>query len=130
MSALLSDELWGVVKPLLPVHPWSPKGGAPRCDDRKCLEGILYILRSGSAWNLLPKEFGVSSTTCWRRFKEWTQLGVWDQVHRKLLRGLAEVKALDIKRVVIDSASVRALFGGRTPARTPRIAGKMAVNAI
>ncbi len=129
-STLLSDELWSVVKPLLPVHPPSPKGGAPRRDDRKCLEGILYVLRAGGAWKLLPKDFGVSSSTCWRRFREWTQAGVWDRVHRILLRGLSEAKALDITRVVVDSASVRALFGGRTPARTRWIAGKMAANAI
>src|SRR5262245_3980756 len=130
MSALLSDELWCVVKPLLPVHRRSPKGGAPPCDDRACLEGILYVLRSGCAWRFLPAEFGVSPTTCWRRLRDWTKAGVWDQVHRKLLRGLAKAKALDITLVVVDSASVRAVFGGCTRARTPRIAGKMAVNAI
>jgi len=130
MSALLSDELWNVVEPLLPQHRRSPKGGAPPCDDRDCLEGILYVLRSGCAWRLLPEEYGVSSTTCWRRLRDWTKAGVWDQVHRKLLRALAEAKALDITRVVVDSASVRAVFGGRTPAQTPRIAAKMAANAI
>ena len=130
MSTLLSDELWRFVQPLLPVHPPSPKGGAPRCDDRKCLEGILYVLRSGCSWQLMPKEFGASGTTCWRRLAEWTKADVWDQVHRVLLRELAKAKALDTTTVVIDSASVRALFGGRTLARTPRIAAKMAANAI
>ena len=44
----------------------------------------------GIAWNLLPQEFGVSPSTCWRRFDAWTHAGVWDKVHRKLLTRLAE----------------------------------------
>ena len=118
MTTLLSDELWSAVAPLLPEHRPAPKGGHPWCDDRKCLEGILYVLRGGIAWKLLPKEFGVSPSTCWRRFDAWTSAGVWDKVHRKLLSQLAEKGALDIDRVIIDSASVRAVKGGRTPGRT------------
>jgi len=118
MTKLLTDELWSTVAPLLPKHPPSPKGGHPRCDDRKCLEGILYVLRGGIAWRLLPQEFGVSPVTCWRRFDEWTHACVWDKVHRNLLKKLALRGALDLDRVLIDSASVRAQKGGRTPDRT------------
>lgn len=119
MLTLLSDELWAAVKPLLPKHRPSPKGGAPRCSDRQCLEAILYVLRGGIAWSLLPKEFGVSSSTAWRRLRDWTAAGVWDRLHRKLLRTLGERGELDTERVIIDSASVRALKGGRTPALIP-----------
>lgn len=130
MVPLLSDALWNTVKPLLPVHKPSPKGGAPRRDDRKCLEGILYVLRGGIAWRLVPKrEFGVSGSTCWRRFDEWTQAGVWDKVHRILLRELGKQGQLDTRWAVIDSASVRALKGGRTPAQTPRTVENQAANA-
>jgi transposase len=118
MRKLLTDELWSTVAPLLPKHRPSPKGGHPWCDDRPCLEGILYVLRGGIAWNLLPADFGVSSSTCWRRFNKWTNAGVWDKLHRKLLSQLAEKGALDIDRVIIDSASVRAVKGGRTLDRT------------
>ena len=129
MSTLLTEELWATVQPLLPKHPPSPKGGAPRCNDRQCLEGILYVLKCGIPWQFVPqKEFGVSGSTCWRRFAAWTAAGVWDEVHKTTLRGLAQVKALDTDRAIIDSASVRALFGGSIPAQTPRIAGKTAVN--
>ena len=113
---LLSDELWLAIEPLLPKHRPSAKGGPPRRDDRRCLEAILYVLRGGIARNLVPqKEFGVSGCTAWRRFREWTQAGVWDEVHRKLLRQLGERGKLKTERVVIDSASVRAQKGGRTP---------------
>src|SRR3954465_4913872 len=110
MSDLLPDGLWLAVEPLLPKHPPSPKGGRQRKSDRACLEGILYVLQGGIPWRLLPPDIGVSCTTCWRRFHEWSQAGVWDKVHCKLLQGLADAGKLDIDQVIIDSASVRALF--------------------
>jgi transposase len=129
MSALLTEDLWNTIEPLLPKHPPSPKGGAPRRDDRPCLEGILFVLQGGIPWRLVPqKEFGVSGITCWRRFAEWTAAGVWDRVHTTILKGLAQVKGLNTDRAIIDSASVRALFGGFIRVRTPRIAAKTAVN--
>jgi transposase len=127
MVHLLSDELWDLVKPLLPKHPPSRKGGAPRRNDRNCLEGILYVLRGGIAWRLLPKEFGVSPSTCWRRFHEWSMGGVFDQVHRKVLAELGKQGQLDTD-TVIDSASVRALKGGRTLARIQPIAASPAAS--
>jgi len=130
MTTLLTDELWSTVEPLLPKHQPSPKGGHPWCDDRSCLEGILYVLKGGIAWHLLPKDFGVSSSTCWRRYNEWTQAGVWDQVHRKLLSELGQRGALDIDRVIIDSASVRAVKGGHTPDRTRPIAASRAASGM
>jgi transposase len=130
MTPLLTDELWSTVEPLLPKHQPSPKGGHPRCNDRQCLEGVLYVLRGGIAWRLLPKDFGVSSSSCWRRFDEWTQAGVWDKVHRKLLSELGQQGALDIDRAIIDSASVRAQKGGRIPDRTRPTAVNPAANGM
>jgi transposase len=72
----------------------------------------MYVLRGGIPWKMLPPGYGVSYSTCWRRFHEWSQAGVWDKVHKLLLQPLAEAKVLDIDRVIIDSASVRALYGG------------------
>jgi len=113
---LLSDELWFAIEPLLPKHSPSPKGGPPWRNDRQCLDAILYVLRGGIAWQLVPqKEFGVSGSTAWRRFRDWTRAGIWDEVHRKLLRQLGERGKLKAERVVIDSAVVRALKGGHTP---------------
>jgi transposase len=128
-STLASDELWFVVEPLLPKHAPSPKGGAPRRNDRQCLDAILYVLRGGISWQLVPqKQFGVSGSTAWRRFRDWTQAGVWDEVHRKLLRELGERGELKTERVVIDSASVRALKGGRTPDPIRSIAASQAAS--
>jgi transposase len=128
-TALLSDELWFAIEPYLPRHRPSPKGGAPRRADRQCLEAILYVLRGGIAWRLVPrKEFGVSGSTAWRRFHEWTEAGAWDEVHRKLLRQLGERGQLKTERVVIDSAVVRALKGGRTPDRIRSTAASQAAS--
>ncbi len=119
MVPVLSDQLWSTVEPLLPKHKPSPKGGHPRCNDRQCLEGIMYVLKGGIAWRLLPTDFGVSSSSCWRRFNEWTIAGIWDKVHRKLLSELGQQGDLDVNRVVIDSASVRAQKGGPIQDQAP-----------
>ncbi len=119
MPALLTDELWEAIHPLLPPHPASPKGGRPRVSDRQCLTGLLFLLRAGLAWRFLPLEMGCGSpATVWRRLQEWTAKGVWPAVHQKLLEALGEAGEVDLNDAVIDSASVRAVKGGRTPGRT------------
>src|SRR3989337_563515 len=65
---LVSDELWRTIKPLLPAEPYKAKGGRPRIPDRAVLSGIVFVLRSGIPWRILPKEMGFGSgITCWRR---------------------------------------------------------------
>ncbi len=125
---LVHDELWNEIEPLLPKHPADPRGGAPRRSDRDCLEGIVHVLRTGCQWKLLPKsELWPSGITCWRRFTEWTHAGVWPQLHRRLLNLLGKAGAVDLSRVVVDSASVRAKKGARTPAPARSTEGKKAV---
>ena len=127
---LLSDELWTEIEPLLPRHAPQPKGGRPWAPDRPCLVGILFVLRSGMAWQMIPTELGCASgSTCWRRLREWTLAGVWPEVHRRLLNHLGKLGEIDWSRAIIDSASVRAVFGGPTPGPTPRIGRKRAANA-
>jgi transposase len=117
---LLPDELWNEIEPLLPAHPPQPRGGRPPVDDRLCLRGLIFILRSGMAYALLPTDvFGVSGVTCWRRLRDWTVAGVWPELHRRVLNLLGKRGDLDLSKSVIDSQSVRAVFGGRTPARAP-----------
>lgn len=119
MPALVTDELWEAIAPHLPAHPPSPKGGRPRVDDRAALAGILFVLREGLRWQSLPAEMGCGSgSTCWRRFAEWTAAGVWDRAHEALLGALGRRGAVNLERAVLDSASTRAVKGGRTPGRT------------
>jgi transposase len=127
----VSRALWKAIAPLLPEHTPSPKGGRPPVPNRACLEGIIFVLKSGIPWQLLPTELGDGSgSTCWRRFHAWTQLGVWPELHRRLLRMLGRRGRINLERAVIDSASMRALKGGRTPDRTPPIAARRAANAM
>jgi len=127
-GSLISEEFWNEVKPLLPEHPPDPRGGAPRADDRKCLEGIAYVLRTGCQWQMLPASARwPSGSTCWRRFAEWSRAGVWPQLHRKLLNRLGKAGQIELDTVVVDSASVRAKRGARTLAPARSIVQKKAV---
>ena len=129
--SLVPDELWSAIKPLLPVHHPSPEGGRPRVADRACLAGIIFVLKTGIPWNMLPPEFGCGDgVTCWRRLREWTLKGVWTEVHQKLLDALGRLGQIDWSRAVIDSASVRAVFGGPTPAPTLQIELNKAASGI
>jgi transposase len=112
-AVLLPDTLWEVVEPLLPLPPLRPKGGRPRISDRACLTGILFVLRSGIPWQMLPQELGCGSgMTCWRRVRDWQQQGIWDLMHFALLDWLARQGDIDWSRAIVDSCSVRAVFGG------------------
>ena len=131
---LVSDELWAAVAPLLPKEPPKPKGGRPRCDDRRALEGIVFVLWSGIGWERLPREaFGCTGMTCWRRLRDWHAVGVLGELHRVLLERLAAADALDWSRASIDSASFPAKGGARRlrrrSARTLRIGGGRAPSA-
>ena len=122
---LVSDELWAAVEPLLPPEPPKPEGGRPRCDDRRALEGIVFVLWSGIGWERLPREVsGCAGMTCWRRFRDWNDAGVLGDLHRLLLERLAAADELDWSRASIDSASIPAKGGARRRARrsvrTPR----------
>lgn len=123
----VTNELWDEIAPLLPPEKPKPKGGRPRIPDRKCLMGIIFVLRTGCAWNDLPAELGCGDgATCWRRFREWTEAGVWLAVWRRVLGALGKQGRVDLSRAVIDSASVRAVFGGTIQGQTPRIGARRA----
>lgn len=130
-ASLVNDELWEEVAPLFPPVKPKPKGGRPPVPDRSCLAGIVFVLRSGIPWSLLPPEFGCGDgVTCWRRLRDWTRAGVWSALHEKLLNRLGRSGEIDWSRAVVDSASVRAVFGGPTPAQTPPIEPKQAASGI
>jgi transposase len=117
---LLPDGLWEIIEPMLPKHPASHKGGRPRQDDRKALIGILFVLKTGIAWEDLPQEMGCGSgMTCWRRLQEWQDAGVWAQLKQTLLDRLREADKLDFSRAAVDSGSVRAFGGGENTGPNP-----------
>jgi transposase len=93
----LTDFEWRVIEPLLPNKP----RGVPRVDDRRVLNGIFWVLRSGAPWRDLPERYG-PRTTCYNRFVRWRKAGVWDRLMDAI------TAAHDGKIQMIDSTSVRA----------------------
>src|SRR5262249_52505080 len=109
----VTERLWKAIAPLLPEREPSPKGGRPPVPARACLEGIIFVLKTGMPCQMLPTELRYGSgSTGWRRFRDWPRTGVWPELHRRLLRVLGRSGRLNLERAVIDSASVRALKGG------------------
>jgi len=126
---LVSDDLWAVVAPLLPSEPPKPKGGRPRVPDRACLTGIIFVLKTGIQWEMLPQEMGCGSgVTCWRRLRDWQAAGVWEALHRALLDRLGAAGRIDWSRVSLDGASVPAKRGASSPVPIPPIAANPAPN--
>jgi transposase len=88
----LTDEQWAIIAPLIPKQ--KPGRGRPRADDRRTLNGILYVLKTGCAWAEMPREYG-SPTTCWRRLRAWSEDGTWERIWRALLSQLDAQGKLD-----------------------------------
>ena len=127
---LVTDELWEIIEPLLPPEPPKPEGGRPRVDDRAALSGIIFVLKSGIPWEMLPQEMGCGSgVTCWRRLREWQQAGVWERLHRVLLDRLGQADQIEWERACLDSASIPAKRGAQKPERIRRIKEKRARSA-
>jgi len=130
-AVLVPDTLWGLIEPLLPAPLPKPQGGRPRVSDRACLSGIIFVLRSGVPWRMLPKELGCgSSMTCWRRLRDWQHAGIWDLMHFVLLNWLSRGGQIDWSRAIVDSCSVRAIFGGCKQGQILRIELNVAASAI
>src|SRR6516164_9452923 len=99
--AILPGALCDLIAPLVPTPISKPRGGRPRLPDRACLTGIVFVLRSGIPWRMLPQEMGCGSgMTCWRRLRDWQQAGIWDLIHFVLLNWLSRDGQIDWSRAV------------------------------
>jgi transposase len=104
----LTDEQWAFIQPLLPPPA---RTGRPRADDRRTIEGILYILITGCRWQDLPREYG-APTTVWRRLKRWGEAGIWERIWRAALAALGQQDQLDWSMAFLDGSFVPAKKGG------------------
>jgi transposase len=109
MEGELRDDQWALIVPLLPP----PKArGRPRSDDRRTINGILWVLRSGARWRDLPRDYG-SPSTCHRRLQEWQDQGIWEQIWLQLLGTLDAEGKLDWSQAFLDGSFVPAKKGER-----------------
>ena len=109
MEGELRDDQWELIAPLLPSHK---KRGRPRADDRRTLDGILWVLRSGARWKDLPRQYG-SPSTCHCRLQEWQHQGVWERIWLTFLGNLDHRGKLDWSRAFLDGCFVPAKKGER-----------------
>jgi transposase len=101
----LTDAQWERLRPLLP--PQKPHTGRPAKDHRLVLNGILWMLRTGSPWRVLPERFGPWKTVS-SRFYRWQQAGIWDRILAALQRQADVEGRLDWSLHFVDSTVVRA----------------------
>jgi transposase len=107
----LTDEQWTVVQPLIPVPAKRADGrGRPRIDDRKILNGILWIMRTGAQWMDMPDRYP-SYQTCHRRFQEWVKAGAFEEMLKALANDLKERGDLDLSECFVDGSFVIAKKG-------------------
>jgi transposase len=124
---LLPDDLWDEIADLFPAHEPSPDGGRYPIEPRVVLTAILFVLKTGLAWEDLPAEaFGCSYKTCQRRIADWSAVGLWARLHRLFRARLRGADQIDWSRAVVDTRSVKAPLGGPKPARTRRTAADAA----
>jgi len=103
----LTEEQWSFIKPLLPPQPIV---GRKRADDRKTLNGILYVLVTGCRWRDMPRSYGAYQTV-WRRHKSWSEEGIWRRILSALQEQMYELGRLDLNSVAIDSTLIESKRG-------------------
>ena len=120
---LLSEQQWKKIEPLLPRPPMQPRGGRPWTENRRVLEGILWILRSGAPWKYLPKEYPHPST-CWRRLRDWEEPDIWLKIWRTFLGELNERQQLKWSESFVDGSFAPAKKGAAKSAKPSGARGR------
>ena len=116
----IPDDVWNEVKTILPKEKPHDSQGRPAVPFRQVLDGILFVLRTGCQWKMLPKEYG-SGSTCHRRFSQWVQLGVFEKLWVRLLKIYDDIHGIDWKWQSLDSATIKAPLGGTRQVLTRQI---------
>jgi transposase len=120
---IVDDELWKRIEPFLPPKPRRSRfPGRKPLDNRRALTGILFVLKTGMAWEDLPQELGCGSgMSCWRRLREWQQSGVWPILQQLLLAKLPDAQKIDWARAETDSQDRGAVVGSSDDSTTPSL---------
>jgi transposase len=106
------DKLWDEIVSVLPKEKPDNAVGRPIVPYRKVMDGIMYVLRTGCQWKMLPREYG-SGSTCHRRFQEWVKLDVFKKVWVRLLKEYGNKKGIKWNWQSLDSISIKSPLGGQ-----------------
>jgi putative transposase len=129
----MSDSMWERIEPLLPKRKSRYRGrgkarhhigGRPAADPRTLMAGILYVLRTGSQWNALPRVYG-SGKTAHRYFQRWVRAGVFKRLWQAGLTEYDDLKGIDWKWQAADGAMTKAPLGGEKTGKNPTDRGKV-----
>lgn len=122
----ISDELWAVLEPLLPVHVNTHRfgGGRPRVPDRRCADAIFYVLRTGCQWGALGQTELCSKSTAHDRFQEWVEAGVFLKLWEAGLERFDELQGIDWSWLSMDGAMTKAPLGGEKYGTQPHRPGQ------
>jgi transposase len=125
----ISDQVWSVVQPLLPVHVNNHRfgGGRPRVSDRKCADGIFYVLRTGCQWKALDQTDLCAGSTAHDRYQEWVQADVFLKLWQAGLEQFDELKGIEWAWLSMDGAMTKAPLGGEKTGPNPTDRGKSGV---
>ena len=125
-SYQISDELWGKIQPLLPPHVNTHRfgGGRPRADDRKCMNAIWFVLRTGCQWDALDATGICPSSTAHDRFQEWVKAGMFQELWKAGLLEYDKKKHLDWTWQSMDGAMTKAPLGGEKMWTQPHGSGE------
>jgi putative transposase len=122
----IPDALWERVVPLPPALPSHPLGcHNPRVADRKAMDAIFFVLRSGCQWGALDATGICSHSSAHRRFQEWTSAGVFVNLWAQGLQEYDELKGLDWEWLSMDGAMTKAPLGGERTGKNPTDRGKL-----
>ena len=108
----LTNEQWEFIAPVIPGTDFQiGRAGRPQTDQRKILDGILWIVKTGARWKDLPKQYPPYQT-CHRRFQEWVKSNIFFKIIEKLVEHLRERGQIDLAETFIDATYVDAQKGG------------------
>src|SRR5205809_2008350 len=109
----IPDVAWARIEPLLPAPPSHPLGcHNPRVPDRDAMNAILFVLRTGCQWNALNATGICSSSSAHRRFQEWREAGVFEELWRRGLGAYDERTGIEWEWQAMDGAMTKAPLGG------------------
>lgn len=127
----IPESLWGRIEPLLPARKSHPLGcHNPRVDDRRAMDAIFFVLRTGCQWNALNATGICTSSSAHRRFQEWAKAGVFRELWRLGLLECDELGGVDWEWLCIDGAMTKAPLGGEKDGAQPDRPGQVGDQAV